>query len=466
MVNTKRAVKTTTAERKAKAEALVKLRKEPKFLPAPAKSSLPKPTMTKPEPHKINADMVKKVNRKISKGRGKGGGRTKETFWMREGGILKYQNAPATKTGVFNQTNNIGSYARKNINPNTLPYTPIVNVDPLAGQINAEHGYEQGYLDFLNTMSEEQFQKYKPEIDTYTQGQGSGYKIGSLKDLQRLGQDKQYGPMHNWLMNEYTRLKSLRVPDMAPMASKTAMPAVKLNPAFEPTKATAPVAQGTIGIQQKPGVWDKIKGYINPTSVSNALMYANTYATNVGIGNDQRKAIADSLYQLPYMAHQYIRTGTPYTLAAQKQAAEVNSQGKRMAASTSDLNQGNVLRLQALKQASGLIEKGQGLDYERLDKLRNVQLESDTKVNQYNTGILGKNRGLTADAFKNIHLVNANQRNAQNANFTNLMLAMNQNLPVEEAKRNQKFMYEAMKNPKVKEAADVYTKILNEGKTN
>lgn len=247
----KRARKITTPERKAEAEAHWKLRKEPKSLPAPTKSGvvIPKPAFVKPEPHKIDAEMVKRVNRKVTKGRGKGGGKKKEMFWMREGGILKYQNAAATPTGVFNQTNNIGTYEKEPIDPKTgLPFTALEKVGNLPGQINAEHGYEQGYLDFINTMSEDQFKKYKPEIDTYTKGQGSGYQIQSLKDLQRLAQDKRYGPMHNWAFNEYNRLKSLRVPDMAPMASR---------PMTIQTKVPTPIVpqvKGDIEIQQRPGV--------------------------------------------------------------------------------------------------------------------------------------------------------------------------------------------------------------------
>jgi hypothetical protein len=239
--------KVQTAKRAVKAEGKVKLGKLDKEEAAIAlKNNNQFTTEAGDILRKINAvkpNTAKKVKQLADKAR-------KNNIWFKEGGIMKYQNAPATQTGVFNQTNNIGSYAKKNINPNTLPFTPVASVNPLAGQINAEHGYEQGYLDFLNTISEDQFQKYKPEIDTYTQGQGSGYKIGSLKDLQRLGQDKQYGPMHNWLMNEYTRLKGLRAPDMAPMASKPMVPQTK--PAII---APAPAKTGgDITISQKPGV--------------------------------------------------------------------------------------------------------------------------------------------------------------------------------------------------------------------
>jgi hypothetical protein len=117
---------------------------------------------------------------------------------MKDGGIIKYQNAAATQTGIFNLKNNIGKYEKEPINTKTgLPFTALEKVGNLPGQVNTDHGYEQVYLDFINTMSEDQFKKYQPEINAYTKGQGSGYEIQNLKDLQRLAQDKRYGPMHN-----------------------------------------------------------------------------------------------------------------------------------------------------------------------------------------------------------------------------------------------------------------------------
>jgi hypothetical protein len=272
---------------------------------------------------------------------------------------------------------------------------------------------------------------------------------------KRLATDQMVGPYH-YVVNDLIDQIASRV-DVPTLAPRGLALSTKVNPAFA-HKAAA--VTGVTQVEQKPGagakVWNNVRDYISPTNVSNALMFANTYATNVRAGNDQRKAIANSLYQLPYMQHQYIRTDRPNTLLASKQAAQVRSQGKGVAGATSDLNLATAAQLQGEKQAQEIVSQGQTQDLNRFDKIRGMQLENNAQVDQYNTGVLGKNRGLVSEAFKNIHLTNANQAIAQNTNLNNYMLTTNKNIPIEQYKQNNRLMFEAMRNPEIKKAIDAY----------
>ena len=281
-----------------------------------------------------------------------------------------------------------------------------------------------------------------------------------LAIAKRLASDKMVGPYHyvlNDIINEV--VPRTDVPLMTPKG----MPSPERSAAFNKIAGVKPVSNGVIPITPKPGVWDKIKGRIDGIDVANALMYANTYATNVGMGNDQRKAIADSLYNLPYMPHQYIRVDRPNALLADKNAAQLRSQARAVASATSDVDKAAAIQLEGATKANDLVTQGQTADLKRFDALRGAQMESNARVDEYNTGVLGKNRALTGEAFKNIHLVNANQRLAQNTALNNLILAAKQNQPVKDYKLNNKVMYEAMRNPKLKEAVDNYSYMLDEG---
>jgi hypothetical protein len=192
-------------------------------------------------------------------------------------------------------------------------------------------------------------------------------------------------------------------------------------------------------------------------------MYANTVATNVQVGKNQRQAVADGLVQLPYMKHQYMRTDRPNALLAEKMAAGVRSRAGQTARASSDLDRATNIQLQGEAQSQNIVTQGQVEDQKRFDTIRGAQMESNARVDTANTKTLGQNRQLAGEAFKNIHLINSNQNVAQNTALNNYLLSANQNIPIEEHKRNQKLMYEAMKDPRIKQAVDSYSQMQTEG---
>jgi len=455
------------------AEVTKSSEKPKQFLPPPTKSGvvIPPPSFKKPSVVKVNEQLINKVNKKATPRDKSKKGWTGETHWMLEGGILKYQNAaqssmgplnnPTWKKGYTNTLQNTGvdygtGLSLKATQQFTVPSQPRtgnyyggVTNELIQKNWNPEilkaAGLDPTNVSTWPSNTPQLLQKYietRPEL------------ISQLKD--------QTSPSHNKFGMDwyYTGLKSETPSTQTTTTTPTGTPAAETKPIVIP--ATGPTTNINSNVIQKPGIWDSLKGTLDSTGIANGLMYLNTLGANAWIGNEQRKAISSGLFQLPYMPHQYIRADKPYSLAANKQAADVNSQGKKIAASTSDLNQGNAIRLQALKQASGIIEKGQALDWERLDKVREMQLKNNASVDSYNTQTLGKNRGLTAEAMQKIHLTNANQRNAQNTATNNWLTAWDKNYGLNQYKQNMAKYFDMTNDPKLKSLSDEYTDFAGE----
>lgn len=366
------------------------------------------------------------------------------------GGVIKYGDGTG-KEGVA-QTSNIslGTLDPKSLqiiakNKARLNYNPK-GVTP--GIFDDKGEYTPEFIEIRKKITPEWFNANKDAINKKIAESGSTYKVETPEQLVAGASDYKPGILHDIVLST-----ARDTTPMTPMASKE-LPKTPINPAFVPAaKGTDIVAD----IQQKPGAWDQIKGYINPTSVANSLMYANTVNTNRQVGNLQRQAIANSLYQLPYMPHSYLRVDRPNALQASKQAAEVRSQGKAVAAATSDLDRSTATRLQGEKLAQDVIEKGQTADLSRFDKLRSLQAENDASINQYNTQVLGKNRGLAAEAFKQIPLITANQKLSNASALNNLIVAGERNYGVNRYKNAMDEYWKMSNDPKVKAAGETYS---------
>ena len=211
----------------------------------------------------------------------------------------------------------------------------------------------------------------------------------------------------------------------------------------------------------KPGTGFKLPK-LDKVDLLNTAMYLNTVRTNKDIGNAQRKGVADSMYTLPYMSNTYIRADRPHTLEADKQAAAINSKTARMAGSTADIDKGFGARLAGIAQGNILKDKAQMADTQRLDQLRGQQLQMNANTAKYNTEVLGKNRGLAANAFGKIHGINAGQSLAQNTALNNLLLANQKNDAMKKQRENQTGMYNILNDPKYKQLGEEYTKLSDE----
>jgi len=220
---------------------------------------------------------------------------------------------------------------------------------------------------------------------------------------------------------------------------------------------------GSSNILKLDGFLNSLKGVeVNPTDVANLGMYASTVASNKYIGDQQRQAAAAGMYTMPTMSQNYMRIDKTNALEGEKQSAKILSQTKRIADSTSDIDKGNAIRLEGMSKSNDLTTKAQQFDLARTDKLRSLQLDNNAKINQFNMGVLGKNRAMAAEAFKNIHLINANQRNAQNAAFGNVTRAVEKNYNSNQLNKSLKDYNTLVNDPKLKLKGEEYAKLAGD----
>jgi hypothetical protein len=316
------------------------------------------------------------------------------------------------------------------------------------------------FLNEINNTTEQQFNMIKPDLNKYLNKGGFNYSVDTYDDFIAQLKDGKFGPVQNYYTN---MLSQMNKPIQGIKTSQIAIDPIKkgdINKAFSTGNIEKPITgQGvlpTIG---------KVLGNIDATDLSNLAMYANTFGTNKRIGDEQRKAVSDSMYTLPYMQQTYIRADKPYSIQTDKQVAEFESKAGRIANATSDINKGMGVRLGAQTQVNAMRDKSNMADQQRTDQMKSQQTQANINVNKINTDILGKNRGLAAGAFKQTHLINANQDLSQNTALNNLVLAINKNIPVKEYKRNLGELYKYANDTKMKSAYDIYSKTNDDTNT-
>ena len=167
---------------------------------------------------------------------------------------------------------------------------------------------------------------------------------------------------------------------------------------------------------------------VDVTDIANIAMAVNTLSANKKAAESQKKAALAGIVTLPTAKHEHLRTSTPMTLQAEKQAAQVRSQAQRIGSSTSDINRALGILLQGNKQANEVVEKGQAFDVQANAKLAEQQRASDARTNAYNLEVQGRNKASIANAIKSLHLVDSNKAIAQNATMNNLTTALEKNL--------------------------------------
>jgi hypothetical protein len=170
------------------------------------------------------------------------------------------------------------------------------------------------------------------------------------------------------------------------------------------------------------------KNILNMRDIENGLMYFKTLQANNKIGRAQKRAALESLVQLPYMSHQYVRKASPYSHYYDKQAADISSTGQRLAESTSDIDRGFGARLAAEKEALGIREKGMQMDQQNNQRLEDQQRSINQQVDLTNLNTKAKNIMARANVASMLHKIDANKEMANNAAFTNLVHGVDNNI--------------------------------------
>lgn len=198
------------------------------------------------------------------------------------------------------------------------------------------------------------------------------------------------------------------------------------------------------------------------TDIANIAMAANTLSANKKAAESQKKAALAGIVTLPTAKHEYLRTSTPMTLQAEKQAAQVRSQAQRIGSSTSDINRALGISLQGNKQANEIVEKGQAFDVQANAKLAEQQRASDARTNAYNLEVQGRNQAAIANAIKSVHLVDSNKAIAQNAAINNLITAWEKNLPRKDYLNTSDEIAQLSSNPEFKKLREEHSNLISE----
>ncbi len=152
----------------------------------------------------------------------------------------------------------------------------------------------------------------------------------------------------------------------------------------------------------------------------NTLQYGLTNLYNDKSTNLQVRA-ATEIPKLSTMDYTYLKTSTPYSNYASKQAAEMRGYGNRLGTSIADIDKANAYRLQANKQASDTELQGKYRDIDMNTKITSQQADLNSRVNTYNTDIMNKISALGSQARSNVYKLYANNATVKNANIQNLL---------------------------------------------
>lgn len=321
---------------------------------------------------------------------------------------------------------------------------------PFDSAISKSYQYDKGYVDYVMGLDQKWFDDNQGAIK---QAAGN-YQVKDLAHLKYLGTDNQYGPIHklldfNWQNSDAGNGRGPVATDndvkAADAAVTTAQPTAATTNTEVPVTASSKPKVEPDFIGENRFKWPKI----DKNDLYNLAGYlgANS-ATNRAI-DLQRKAAYANLYSLPFMSRQYMRTSAPNQMFYDKQATGVQNMAGNMAKATSDLDQGAGFLFAGADRGIGMREKGYLMDSEVKQKGIQQQMESDQKVDQYNTQVYGKNKAMAADAAGKQFTFTAAGTIAKSQNFQNYLQQLNRSDQIKQQEKKYQNYYALATDPKV-----------------
>lgn len=330
-------------------------------------------------------------------------------------------------------------------------------------EISKNYKYDKGYIDYVFGLDQKWFDAHKEEINKVT----GGYPVENLQQLQFLGTDGKYGAIHKYLdynyqnndAGNYKTVVPTAVPaPTAPTASTvpTITPVTPVNGPYSTTENDS-IKDDSSDIKKRK--WPKLNIDKNDIYNLTAFLSANA-ATNRAIAL-QKKAAYAGIYSLPYMSRQYFRQTAPNQMFFNKQAAGVMGMSGRMANSTSDFDKGANILFTGQARGQEYSEKGQALDLDIKNRTIQQQMDSDQKVDQFNTQVYGKNKAIVADASSKMFTYDAAGIVAKNQNFQNYLAQLNRSDQIKRNEEKYKNYYDLATDPNITGVYDKMNK-LNE----
>jgi hypothetical protein len=199
----------------------------------------------------------------------------------------------------------------------------------------------------------------------------------------------------------------------------------------------------------------------NSTPILNTIMYGIGTINNAQINRKGNEALIKGFTLEPMAKRRNIPLATFNSFETEKEASKVDQMGRRIAESSSNLDQGLKARLAASEQSSGLRLQGKLKDQEYINNLRREQFTSDATIDEYNLGATGRNQQRFGELNKNLALNEVNKILSNNTNLQNFVTAQNEFIKNKreetESKEKDKLLANALMGPEYKKALADYT---------
>lgn len=203
-------------------------------------------------------------------------------------------------------------------------------------------------------------------------------------------------------------------------------------------------------------------GKLSFEDIGNSIMYLNTLLANSKSAKGQKRALNESIVNTPLLNHTYLRTSSPYSPLYDKQAAKLETTGKNIQESTSDLDKGIAARLSAGNQASTLREQGVQADLQNIQQGIEKQIGLNNQVDSSNLEIRSRNMLRNAEIMSKLHLVDANKAIANNTALNTYIGALHQTRQNAEMEKKYQDLYTAITDPEYKIALDNYSQLADQ----
>ncbi len=230
--------------------------------------------------------------------------------------------------------------------------------------------------------------------------------------------------------------------------------------------ATVVPGQGIMQQEWFKNFGEGIGNYINPTSIANLGMYASTVGTNREAARLQKEAALAGITKMSGISPTKLSTASVFLPQAEKAAATITSKTGRMAKATTDIDKGNAVQLEGVLKATESREKGMQMDQQRLDAIKNQQLNENARVQAFNQQVNAQNKASVAKAAQSIPLIESNRLLANNAATQNMIHSIVKNASAEEYKNASAEVERLQNSPEMKELQEKAKLIYSKDREN
>ena len=196
--------------------------------------------------------------------------------------------------------------------------------------------------------------------------------------------------------------------------------------------------------------------------VLNSIGLGLTFKGNQDIARLQKRAALADLVNISAPSKINLRTGPSVLPFYETQANKITSAGNRLSSSISDFDKRAGVMLAANKQANDLLEKGRLTDAQSQAAIMDKQAQIDAQDSAVRTDIMNRKAMNVGQVQKNINLIDANKKLANNTALQNFMLQFNRNRLISQQQQKYKDYLDLMNSPEYEDLTNQYNSISKE----